>query len=75
MSLPVFYQYLFIGFSVASLGFMLWTNFRVWKAHKRVMKREEEYGEALGKAIAAIRDNPERWLDYHKAMDDKRRMN
>lgn len=64
-----------VAFSAASLCFMLYCDFRIWRAQKRLIKAKEEYAAALDKAIAQLKANPTAWLDHMGMMDDKRRMN
>jgi len=64
---------LLIGASAGSCPFLLYTTFQGWRAHKRVMKAEREYREALERATAHLNANPQAWLDAMAAMDDKRR--
>lgn len=73
MNLETVLNWVVIGGSIASLGVMAWMNWETWKARKRYWKSMEEYNAAMEAAIKALKENPERWLDYHKALDDQRR--
>jgi predicted negative regulator of RcsB-dependent stress response len=57
------------------MGIIAYTSFRVWRAHKAAMQSLQSYQAAMEAATQRIKENPERWLDFHKNLDDQRRMN
>lgn len=63
-----------LAFSGVSLCFLIYTTFQGWRAHRRVQRAERDYREALEKATAHLKANPQGWLDAMAMMDDKRRM-
>jgi len=66
------YVYLVITFGAA--GFMICMTVRMYRAEKKALKAQREYNDALEKATAHLRANPQAWLDAMAALDDKRRM-
>lgn len=73
--LDIFFTFGPMVFSTGMMGIIAYTSFRVWRAHKKAMQRLDQYSAAMEQAIKALKENPERWLDFHKNLDDQRRMN
>ena len=71
--MQAFFIYGPIVLSACMMAIMVYTSLRVWRAHKRAMQRLDEYNDAMEAATKALRENPERWLDFHKNLDDIRR--
>lgn len=68
-----FFIYGPIVLSACMMAIMVYTSLQVWRAHRRAMQRLDEYNDAMEAATKALRENPERWLDFHKNLDDIRR--
>lgn len=64
-----------VAFSAASLCFMLYCDFKIWRAQKRAIKAHADYADALERAVVQLKANPTAWLNHMQLLDDKRRMN
>jgi hypothetical protein len=68
------WDYVYIGITFPSAAVVIYTTFRVYRSGKKTLQTQREYNDALEKATAHLKANPQAWLDAMAALDDKRRM-